>query len=457
MSISIKNFADATLMSQRMGRANNLVKESIQRFSSGVRLQNGRHAPEAPYFLAKFQVSHKANTVNALFLLKTQESALKSTAKAVDRIATLKTLYSNPFKSDAGRENYDKEFNELAGQLVFLTQCKFNNISLFSETESGFGLILYSTKSACVGVDSSSVISISQKVIEVDDFERITETGATTNRGFGGLEVVSFLHSESMAQVGTLTPGVKVSKSEVFSVSIREQTSVLKAESDTLISYTATAADESSSDPYQSIRDEHLNLVSYSATLSGFLTADATTSDPLTLSSKIAGDPFKISSIDYPGFTVSLNSIQTQANITNLTRVDTGALNNRFDAVPLGDSIPKDLQRDTYSSTSWDGSVSPSSVNKSLNILTKVVVQDVAEQSRLTKANEHLGNNSQNYEQSQIRINDLDFSGEYSQVMKFQHHLDGLPPISGKTNIGAITTPSLLNKSNYEYFNLISQ
>ena len=457
MSISIKNFADATLMSQRMGQANNLVKESIQRFSSGVRLQNGRHAPEAPYFLAKFQVSHKANTVNALFLLKTQESALKSTAKAEDRIATLKTLYSNPFKSDAGRENYDKEFNELAEQPVFLKQCKFNNISLFSETESGFGLNLYSTKSACVGVDSSSVISISQKVIEVDDFERITETGATTNRGFGGLEVVSFLHSESMAQVGTLTPGVKVSKSEVFSVSIREQTSVLKAESDTLISYTATAADESSSDPYQSIRDEHLNLVSYSATLSGFLTADATTSDPLTLSSKIAGDPFKISSIDYPGFTVSLNSIQTQANITNLTRVDTGALNNRFDAVPLGDSIPKDLQRDTYSSTSWDGSVSPSSVNKSLNILTKVVVQDVAEQSRLTKANEHLGNNSQNYEQSQIRINDLDFSGEYSQVMKFQHHLDGLPPISGKTNIGANTTPSLLNKSNYEYFNLISQ
>ena len=137
MSISIKSNADATLMSQRMGRANNLVKENIQRLSSGVRLQNGRHDPGALSVSIKLEAnqkeinSHKSNIGNALSFLQTQESALSNAAKAVDRIATLKTLYSDPFKSDADRENYDKEFKELAEQLAFLKQSKFNNISLF--------------------------------------------------------------------------------------------------------------------------------------------------------------------------------------------------------------------------------------------------------------------------------------------------------------------------------------
>ena len=43
MSISIKSNADATLMSQRLGRANDFVKENIQRLSSGDRLQDGRN------------------------------------------------------------------------------------------------------------------------------------------------------------------------------------------------------------------------------------------------------------------------------------------------------------------------------------------------------------------------------------------------------------------------------
>ena len=77
MSISIKSNADATLMSQRMGRANNLVKENIQRLSSGVRLQNGRHDPGAISVSIKLQANqkeinnHKSNIGNALSFLQT--------------------------------------------------------------------------------------------------------------------------------------------------------------------------------------------------------------------------------------------------------------------------------------------------------------------------------------------------------------------------------------------------
>ena len=625
MSISIKSNADATLMSQRMGRANNLVKENIQRLSSGVRLQNGRHDPGALSVSIKLRASqkeinsHKSNIGNALSFLQTQESALSNAAKAVDRIATLKTLYSDPFKSDADRENYDKEFKELAEQLAFLKQSKFNNISLFSETESGFGLNLCSSKSVYGGVDSSNVISISQNVIDFEDIKRITEAGEATNRGFGGLEVVNFLESGSVAQVETLTIGGRVAEGDVFSVSIREQTSLLETESDTVISYTATAADESSADPNQSIRDELLNLLTSSATLSGFLTAAAATSDSLTLTSKMAGDPFKISAISSSGTTGSLNSTQTQSNIPKVAQVDSAVLNSSVNSVTFGDSIsleingtpinypasvtdstnadllaglsnainssaeaanvtssftggtftissnspgvaftitnqttsiasdlaaaftssnvianfngqaqiesvvigqdniapgggniatgdkyrveingtrfsvsananetadsirsrliskisgvgvsatvggageliltaddpgtafslstPRNLQRDTFSSTTTTANASPFSVIKSLNFLTEMIAQNGAEQSRLLKANEHLSNNSQNYEKSQSRIKDLDFSREYSQVMKNQLRLDVLQSFIGKANIGASTILSLL-------------
>jgi len=549
MCISIKSITDGTLMPRPMVRVSYLVNENIRRSSSNLGLQNGRHDSEAHYFLTKLQavhkdkMSHKTVTGNVISSLQNQESALCIAAKAVDRITILKTLHSNPFKSDTDRENDDKEFKELAEQLVFLKQSKFNNVSLFSVTESGFGLNLYGTQSVYDDVDSSSIISISQNVIDFEDIKRFTETFVTTNRGFGGLEVVNFLESASLEQFETLSSGAGVAEGDVLSVSIRKQRSLVDAESDTLILYTATATDESSPDPNQSIRDELLILVTYIDTTSDFLTAAATKSDALTLTSKIAGDAFKISSIDYPGITGSSNSIQTQANIIKVTQVDSGILNSSVDVVPLGDTIfqeinvtpiiyfasigqnnitaegkyeaciinttisvfvnadktedptrsglipkingvgisasvaisegfvltadspnivfshstPKDLQGDTNSSTTTTANISPSSVNKSLDFLTKVVVQDVDEHSRFFKANEYLCNNSQDYEQSQIRINDLDFLRDCSQVIKYQPRLDKLQSFTGKAYIEACTILSLLNKSNHGNFKLISQ
>ena len=160
--------------------------------------------------------SHKTNIGNALSFLQTQESALSDAARAIDRIATLKTMYSDPFKSASDRENYDKEFKELSEQLFQLKHSKFNKISLFSETESGLGLNLCSTKPVYGAVDSGSVISISQNVIDFEDIKRITEAGEATNRGFGGLEVVNFSETGSVAQVETLTIGGRLQRAMYF-------------------------------------------------------------------------------------------------------------------------------------------------------------------------------------------------------------------------------------------------
>ena len=137
--------------------------------------------------------SHKTNIGNALSFLQTQESALSDAARAIDRIATLKTMYSDPFKSAPNRENYDKEFKELSEELFQLKQSKFNNISLFSETESGLGLNLCSTKPVYGGVDSGSVISISQNVINFEDIKRIIEAGKQPTGVLAGSKWLTFL------------------------------------------------------------------------------------------------------------------------------------------------------------------------------------------------------------------------------------------------------------------------
>ena len=68
-----------------------------------------------------------------------------------------------------------------------------------------------------------------------------------------------------------------------------------------------------------------------------------------------------------------------------------------------------------------------------------------AEQSRLLKANEHLTNNSLSYEQSKSRIEDLDFSKEYSKVLRNQLRIEVLQSFLGKANNGSNAILSLLN------------
>ena len=130
MCFSIKSKAVASLMSHRVGRVISLVKENVQRLSSGVRLRNGRHDPIALSVSIKLQVnqkelvSRKTNIKNSLPFFQNKESALSIAAKAVGRIAALKTLYSDPLESNADRENYNKGFKELAEKLTFLKKTK---------------------------------------------------------------------------------------------------------------------------------------------------------------------------------------------------------------------------------------------------------------------------------------------------------------------------------------------
>ena len=357
MSISFKSNADATLMSQRMGKVSGFVQKNIGRMSNGDRVMKGKHDLGALSVALKMQSTkkeinnHMSHIGNALSFLQSQQSSIKKASQILDRIGTLKIMHSDPLKSAADRENYDKEFKELAEELVFLKDEKFNSVSLFSETTSGLGLNLGSTKSVYGGVNSNTVISISQNVINYEDFKRITEAGAATTQGFGGLEVLNFAESGSVAQVETLSVGGRIAEGDVFTLSIREQTSLLETESDTTITYTATAADEAAADPNQTIRDTLMGLINANATLTGFLTVSADGTDSFKLTSNMAGDPFQITSARSTGSTGSMSKVQTQANISKVSQVDTAVINTGGNVVTLGDTLSVDINGTTISYT----------------------------------------------------------------------------------------------------------
>src|SRR6185369_7045760 len=86
---------------------------------------------------AKRSAAANANIGNVTSYLQTQDGVLKTTAKVLDRVSELWTMYQDPTKNTSDLSNYDKEFNQLQLQLTSLTGEKFNGVSMFGSAGSG--------------------------------------------------------------------------------------------------------------------------------------------------------------------------------------------------------------------------------------------------------------------------------------------------------------------------------
>jgi flagellin-like hook-associated protein FlgL len=64
-----------------------------------------------------------------------QDGVLKVTGEILDRMSELKSFYNDVSKSEADRETYNHEFNELQRELNMLQGQKFNGVSLFATME----------------------------------------------------------------------------------------------------------------------------------------------------------------------------------------------------------------------------------------------------------------------------------------------------------------------------------
>ena len=141
MSIVINSNMTASHSALNMSRANDLLKKSMMRLSSGKRIISPADDAGGLAVGMKLQsqlrrtAATKQNIQNGVSFLQMQDGALKVTGEILDRMAELKSFFNDVSKNALDRETYNHEFRELQAQLVELQSSKFNGVSLFAKTE----------------------------------------------------------------------------------------------------------------------------------------------------------------------------------------------------------------------------------------------------------------------------------------------------------------------------------
>ena len=138
MPIVVNSNASATSASLNLSRANDSLRSSLERLSSGKKInRSGDDAGgmAVAYKLESVGKRTKAtvqNVQNALSYLQIQDGAMKTVGKIFDRIAQLRVMADDVTKNSGDVENYSKEFVELQIQLDQMNNEKFNGVSLFA-------------------------------------------------------------------------------------------------------------------------------------------------------------------------------------------------------------------------------------------------------------------------------------------------------------------------------------
>ena len=199
MPIVVYSNASATSASFNLSRANDSLRQSLERLSSGKRINNA--GDDAGGLAVAYKLNSKANRTtailqnaqNGLSYLQVQDSSLQTAGKIVDRMAELRTMAQDITKNTSDIENYSKEFVELQGQLNQLSKETFNGISLFANSGA--------TAAGTLETGTASFNSVAY-----NSFNRtlITHDSGVSTSGSIELNVVNF---QFMLSVGTIDSG----------------------------------------------------------------------------------------------------------------------------------------------------------------------------------------------------------------------------------------------------------
>jgi len=146
MAVVINTNYSATIASNNLAASNSSLQKSLNRLSSGSKIvtpsddAGGLAVSMKLSAAAKRQGAVATNVGNAVSFLQTQDGALKVTAKVLDRMSELKTLYVDPTKNASDLANYDSEFKALQSQLKAITAESFNGVTLFSTATGGLNV-----------------------------------------------------------------------------------------------------------------------------------------------------------------------------------------------------------------------------------------------------------------------------------------------------------------------------
>ena len=205
MPIVVNSNASATQASFNLSRANDSLRKSLARLSSGNRINSP--ADDAGGLAVAYKLNSKLNRTeaviqnsqNALSYLQVQDASLQTVGKVLDRMAELRTMAADITKNSGDIENYTHEFLELQSQLNQIHKETFNGISLFGATASA----------AITGElqkGESTYLDASGNTVTFSTFSRelITHPDGQTESGSISLNVVNL---QFVLSVGNITGG----------------------------------------------------------------------------------------------------------------------------------------------------------------------------------------------------------------------------------------------------------
>ena len=138
MSVVINTNSAASLASYNLSSTNVNLQRSLQRLSSGSRINSSFDDAGGLAVSMKLSASIRrteatqANVGNAIAFLQTQDGVLKSADKILSRMSELATLAQDVTKSSTDLSLYNTELGVLQDQFHLMLSEKFNGISLFA-------------------------------------------------------------------------------------------------------------------------------------------------------------------------------------------------------------------------------------------------------------------------------------------------------------------------------------
>jgi flagellin len=207
MSVVINTNTSASLASYNLSSTNVNLQRSLNRLSSGSRINSSFDDAGGTAVSMKMSASIRrteatlANVNNSVAFLQTQDGVLKNADKVLNRMSELATLAQDVTKAPEDLDLYNTELTQLKGQLNLMLSEKFNGIDLFSEGSSssaiGGTLSQTSTLTVVTSHDGDQQVGITQA-----DLSQIAFNLTDSNTSGAALMDIS---STSNAQAAVLT------------------------------------------------------------------------------------------------------------------------------------------------------------------------------------------------------------------------------------------------------------
>mgnify|MGYP000501096457 FL=1 len=190
MSVVINTNTSASLASYNLSSTNVNLQRSLNRLSSGSRINSSYDDAGGTAVSMKMSASIRrteatlANVNNSVAFLQTQDGVLKNADKVLNRMSELAMLATDVTKSTNDLALYNTELSQLKGQLNLMLSEQFNGIALFTAgataNADGAAFDVDSTLTVITSHDGDQSIGITQVDLNQVVFD-ITDTNSANN------------------------------------------------------------------------------------------------------------------------------------------------------------------------------------------------------------------------------------------------------------------------------------